>query len=264
MEACPLQFRTIYYLGPWYYESEKETFYHKVYRYFILSAHWYFYISIITQLYFLRNDVDEFSNLIYMVLDLTAFTVNMMNFIWRRNQIIELQKLCEEKSFSPQNVSEKQILKSYNYKCSKIFQTLSILYSGTIILTILTPLMSANHMLPFNVFLFYEIDTPWKFWATYAMQSYTTMALTILGACFDSMAFSFMILATGQFELLVHRMANCKPDEQSNFITYWSIHYKLIRKFTKLIHDVFITVIVTNFSCSLFVLSSCIYVLSQV
>lgn len=264
MEACPLQFRTIYFCGPWYHESETETFYHKIHRYFTVSVHLYFYICVVIQLYFLRNNVDEFSSLMYSVLDLTAFTVNMMNFIFRRKQMIELQKWCEKKPFRPRNDSEKEILKSYNLKCGRIFRALYGLYCSTIFITILTPLMSSNHMLPFNSFVFYKMDTPLKFWITYVVQSYMLVAVTMISACLDSMAVSFMILATGQFELLTHRIANCKPSEHSNFIKHWSIHYTLIRQFTNLINDVFITMVIANFSCSLFVLASCIYVLSQV
>lgn len=264
MEACPLQFRVIYYLGPWYYESEKEALYHKIHRFVTISAHLYLYISVIIQLYFLRNNVDEFSNLMYLALDFSSFTVNFANFVFRRKKIIQLQKWCEEKSLSPENCSEVEILKGYNLKCVRIFQALSVLYSGTVVLSILSPLLSFEKVLPFNSFVFYKIDTPLKFWSTYALQSYTMMLDTILGTCLDSMAFSFMVLATGQFELLTHRITHCKLRENPKFIEHWSNHYQMIKEFTKLINDVFIPVIVANFSCSLFVLSSCIYVLSQV
>lgn len=198
MEALPLQFRIIYYTGLWNYEGDNVSFYRKLYQKFYILANYYLHACAIIQLILSLDNVDKFANATYMAVDWTSFSISIANFIFRQQKLVKLREMYRKTCFQPQNLAEMKIEAKYSARSKKMFRLLCFCYVITVSVPLITPLISSTLTLPFDVYVFYKIDSSWKFWLTYALDSYTVIVAIFLGSALDSLAFGFMILATGQ------------------------------------------------------------------
>lgn len=144
MEALSIHFRVLYYVWLFHNEDEVKWFYHKIYRILVIINGYYFFASAVVKFLLSLNNVDEFADVVYLIMDCTVYGVNIANFLLRQHKVLKLREMYQQTCFQPQSIIEMKIEKKYSSRYKKIFWILSIFYIFFVAAALISYLVSST------------------------------------------------------------------------------------------------------------------------
>ena len=267
MDVLPLSFRFLSYCGLWHENNFSFVVLRRCWGYLLVIIIFYFTTTEVIELWHLRSDVEELVDVMFLTLTYLMLCLKIWNISFRREDIQKLLGRFRKKICQPQSPDEEVVLRKYFMKYSKISTNIMVLSQMTGIFFSVLPfvnLQSEDYELPFKTYQFYDDTTAIGFTITCIIQFMALIFGIFMNVSLDTMIYGFIILATGQFKLINHRIYKSTKENDKVLIRECVIHYIYMKKTAYQIQHVFISVIVPLFFFSLLTLCASIFQMSKV
>lgn len=267
MDILPLPFRTLTYCGIWLQDNSSFGFLRASWGFLLTTMIIYFTLIEVIDLYFLRDSVDDFTDVMFVSATYILLCLKIFNFKVRHKSLLRLLENFREQICQPNSPDEERIVESYTSQVTKIFRGFLGLTSTTGVFFCILPFMtlqSAHYELPFSTYQFYDDTTIVGFSATYLIQLGAAMFGILINVSMDTMTYGFIILATSQFELISYRITKSAEKNDKRLLQQCVIHHVHMKKIVRRIQQVFMDVIASLFIVSLLILCATIFQMSQV
>lgn len=262
MYILPFNFQTCRMCGMWF-ESNSYYLPKMVYRFLIFLIIFQFTSCQIIELITMHGSVDDFTEVLFLTLTYVALCLKVLNFVTRRREMTDMLDDFRTPVCLAKSPEEKEIIQRCSSTIKKIFLSIMSLSQSTGLVMLVTPVLTSEIKevsLPIKSYQPYDvIASTINFWITYALQIFAIIYGVLLNVSMDTMAYGFLIMATGQFEINCHRLRNSTclmKDCIEQHVLIQDIVYK--------IQHFFICVIVPLFIFSLVTLCASIFQMSQV
>lgn len=267
MDVLPSSFRTLAYLGIWIEEDSSFVYLRRLCGFFLSTTIFYFTLTEVIELYLLRNNVEDLVDVMFLTVTYVLLCLKILNFNFRHKGLLNLltdfrMDVCRAKS-----PEEENILNKYTTKLVNIFQNMLLLSQATGVFFCVLPFVTlkpADYELPFKTYQFYDDTTTMAFSATYFLQFVALVFGIFINVSMDTMIYGFIILSTGQFELISYRINKSSRENNKILMKQCVIHHNCMNDLVKKTTNLFITVIAPLFFFSLLTLCASIFQMSQV
>ncbi|KAK0080358.1 hypothetical protein PV325_014086 [Microctonus aethiopoides] len=197
-------------LGVWYCNRELRGWKAKIYvgySIFIFGIMYSFTLSQYLMLNDSLDDVNDFTDALFMLVMLSVICSKMINMIVKRKIIAGMMKVLESNLFSPQDSEESAI----NSKSSDNIKFCTLMY-GIMTESTCTMLTLASFNrdiprkeLPYKAWLPFSITTNTTFWIAYLHQTLGLYIAANMDIGFDSLVIDMMMVLCVQLKILKHR-----------------------------------------------------------
>ncbi|XP_014217408.1 odorant receptor 46a-like [Copidosoma floridanum] len=261
MEVLPCNFRCCQIFGLWY-ESSSYAVLKKMYRSAVLVIIFQFIIGEIIELFLMEGDVGEFTELLYLACTFGAFGVKLLNFMARREKILDLLEDFKSQNYQAKSPQELQLYDKYRRTAKLIFLCAFAACSLTGGALCFLPLIVASENkqlhLPLRYLQFWDTSNNVCFWISYALKILSVVCSVPLNVSMDTLIYGFLILSTGQFQ-----MNSCRFRDGQESMKSCLNHYLMIVATVKKIQNFFVPVMLPLLLSSFITLCTSIFEVSR-
>ncbi|XP_039311113.1 uncharacterized protein LOC105201627 [Solenopsis invicta] len=279
MDLLPVNFYVLRFCGVWKERKDDNLiirFISFCYRYTIVALIYHFTICEVIELVRMRNNVDDLTEGLFMVLTYICLCLKYLNILMRQSELHALLNCFRIKLCQPKDSTEELILKQYHLQAKKVICAFMLISQITGLLVLTAPLMSQNkRQLPLKMYVPYSMAELLPYLLTYLQQVGAVIYGVLLNVTFDSLVYGLIIHTCGQIELLCHRLSETFRFLQENSeekrhgaiekfaITECVRHHISVCSITQRIQSLFMWIVATLFFFSLVTLCTSIYQMSN-
>lgn len=255
-------FRIFRFLGFWKEKDEVQPVCRVVFKYSSVTIYTFFVLSLIIEL-LNANTFYDFINSLVITADWLASWIKMIYFLSYQEDMAVLRRKLESKSFSPKTIAEFNIAKKYEILTTTTFNTLTTIFGLTSFFSWMTPFICREPTLPYKTYDFCGLTKSTCFAVSYLLQTYWLFVGLLCSISVDTLTFGSVILLTGHFDLIRHRLSNFPAEDQKDIFRNHVISYGEAKETASKTENFFMPIILSTFMGSLLMLCTLIYFLSQ-
>ncbi|NP_001177534.1 odorant receptor 125 [Nasonia vitripennis] len=265
MDMLP-SFRVLAYLGIWIEEGSSFVFLRRLCGLFLSNTIFYFTLTEVIELYLLRNNIEELVDVMFLTVTFAMLCLKILNFNFRHKGLLNLLTDFRMDVCKARSPEEENILNKYTTKILNIFQNILVLSQATGIFFCVLPFITlepADYEIPYKTYQFYDDTTAMGFTITCVIQFIALIFGIFINVSMDTMIYGFIILSTGQFELISYRINKSSKENDRALLKQCIMHHNCMNNLVKKTTNLFMTVIAPLFFFSLLTLCASIFQMSQ-
>ncbi|KAG5329566.1 OR46A protein, partial [Acromyrmex charruanus] len=279
MDLLPVNFYVLRFCGVWKEHKNSNLvirFISFCYRYTIAAIIYHFTIFEMAELIRIRNDVEDLTESLFLVLTFMCLCLKYLNVLMRQCELRALLDCFRANLCQPRNSMEESILKQYDLKAKRIACAFMFISQISGFLVLIEPLMTQNErQLPMKMYVPYSMVELLPYLLTYLEQVAVVFYGVSLNVAFDSLVYGFIIHTCGQIELLCYRLSETfrflqenNKEKEHDIIEKFAIaecvrHHVSVCNIMHRIQSLFMWIITILFFFSLITLCSSIYQMSN-
>nr|QNL14997.1 olfactory receptor 53 [Aulacocentrum confusum] len=218
------------------------------------------------------NDAEKFINDGLFVMTIVTACVKCANIIFKRTQIIALDKTLKKYPFAPEDEEEILIKK----KSNDLIQWIALIYGISVYVSLTTMTVRSflvdtpKHAFPFSAWLPYNCDSGFAYWITFICQHIADIMAATVDIGSGSMLSACMLQACAQIKIVLHRLKKLCLDVEKIKINEGYIIEQCIKhhldtiNFAEKVNGIFTYSIMLQYSVSSVIICACIFQLSHV
>lgn len=261
MDILPYHFYVCKIFGLWH-ENSNYSVLRTIWKCVVIFILVLFNLSQIIELITARNNIEETVEVLFTTCTYFLCLMKILNFVLRYDELGDLLDDFRKPLCQPVTKDECEIVQNYNSQITKVYFSYSMLshFAGIAMLSkALISYYKSEFNLPFKVYQPYDISIDRYYWISYSIQLYAIVVGITLNTTMDTIGYSFIMLATCQYEIISSRYSNYTIS-----IKDCIEHHVFLQRIILKIEHFFIRIIVPLFFSSLITFCVSIFHISQV